>query len=189
MGLHGHRGRMTCPAPGLPTGMSAWTETRARRGRDRLDLDELAGVPEDGDTKQRARRVMISERRPDDIPGGHQVAAIAGRDIDRRLQHVSQARARGRQRLGQIRDRLPGLKPDVTSADDHPVLIERARASSKDQATRRSDRSVSVGNTVKEPVSTNERNGHAGQDAGPACATSTEITAAAVSPASGAGLG
>ena len=162
---------------------------RLRRSRDRLDLDKLAGIAEDGHTKQRARRVMICERRPDDLPGGHQVAAVGGRDINRRLQHVSQARARGRQRLGQIRDRLPGLNPDVTGADDHPVLIERARASSKDQATRRSDRSVSVGNTVKEPVSANERNGHAGQDAGPACATSTEITAVTVSPASGAGLG
>jgi hypothetical protein len=32
---------------------------RASRRRDRLDLDELAGVPEGGDTQQRARRVVI----------------------------------------------------------------------------------------------------------------------------------
>jgi hypothetical protein len=51
--------------------------TAPRRDRDRLDLHELAGIPEDGNTKQRARRVMICERRPDDLPGGHQITAIA----------------------------------------------------------------------------------------------------------------
>ena len=79
---------------------------------------------------------MTGERRPDDLPGSHQITPIAGRDIDRRLQHVSQARARSRQRLGQIRDRLPGLKPDITSTNDQPVLIERARARGEDQGTR-----------------------------------------------------
>ena len=122
-------------AGGSPPGRSPHRVRAARHG-DRLDLDELAGIPKDGNTQQRARRVMTGERRPDDLPSSHQITPITGRDIDRRLQHVSQARARSRQRLDQIRDRLPGLQPDITRTNDQPVLIKRARARSEDQGTR-----------------------------------------------------
>lgn len=47
--------------------------SRIEHGGDGLDLDELVLVTEHGDAHQRAGDVMVSERVPDYLPGGHQV--------------------------------------------------------------------------------------------------------------------
>jgi hypothetical protein len=45
--------------------------TRGHGRRDRLDLDELAGVAEDDAAEQGAGRVVLAELRPDSVPGRH----------------------------------------------------------------------------------------------------------------------
>ncbi len=47
--------------------------SRIEHGGDGLDLDELVLVTERGDAHQRAGDVMVGERVPDYLPGGHQV--------------------------------------------------------------------------------------------------------------------
>lgn len=46
---------------------------RIEHGGDGLDFGELVLVAEHGDAHQRAGNVMVSERVPDYLPGGHQV--------------------------------------------------------------------------------------------------------------------
>ena|ERR1035438_6529691 len=42
----------------------------------RLDLDQLVGVPQHSDPNQRARNVMLTEGIAHDLPGGHQVRLV-----------------------------------------------------------------------------------------------------------------
>jgi hypothetical protein len=53
-----------------------------------LDLDELARVPQDGDTEQGAGHVVAAEEASHLLPGGDQVAAIAAGHVDGRLDDI-----------------------------------------------------------------------------------------------------
>ena len=126
-----------CGSDGLPADCDlppeAFSGRSVRRAgpaeqSDRLDLHQLVTITERGNAEQRARRIVLPERSPDNLPCGHQVAAVAGGDVDGRLQHVGQRCARRRQRFGEIGHDLLRLAPDIAHADHRLVHIERARA-------------------------------------------------------------
>lgn len=70
--------------PALPLG---------RRDRDRLDLNELAGIAEHRDPQQCAGHVMVTEDGGDLVPGGHQVIPVTAGDVHGGLHHVTDRRA------------------------------------------------------------------------------------------------
>ena len=71
--------------------------------RDRFDLDQLARVAEDGDAEQGTRRLVVAERRLDDVPRRDKIRPIDRCDIDCGLEHVGQRRTRRRQGGNKIR--------------------------------------------------------------------------------------
>jgi len=87
---------------------------------------------------------VLAERRPDHVPRRHQIRAVRGGDVNRRLQHVAQPRAGRLERHDQVRHHLPGLGLDVALADDVLVLVDRARTRREDQRARRGGGRVRV---------------------------------------------
>jgi len=103
---------------------------------------------------------MLAERGADDVPGGEQVTAVTGGDIDRGLQHVGQGGARRGQRFGQVRHDLLGLARHVASADHILVLVERAGTRGEDQSAGFGDRGVGVRDAAVQPVGTDKLHSH-----------------------------
>ena len=100
-----HRSRVPADAGDV----SLQDVSRIQHGGDGLDLDELVLVTEHGDAHQRAGDVMVSERVPDNLPGGHK-SGLHVRDGFRRLARV-------------VPDRCCGA-----------VIVQRTRPRKEDQA-------------------------------------------------------
>ena len=127
---------------------------------DGFDLDQLAGPAEHGHAEQRARRVVIAERRADDIPGRSQVSPFRRGDEHGGFEHVSQRGAGLGQGGGEIGHRQAGLRPHVTNADDFTPVVEGACSGGEDQRAARGGRRVRIGNTFVQAVRTYQVNCH-----------------------------
>jgi hypothetical protein len=128
--------------------------------RDGLDLDKLAWVAQDRHTKQRARRVMITEETGDLIPGGNQILADTAGDIDGRLDHIRDRRPGLFQGDLQILQSLTHLRPDVRWGNDLAVLIERAGTCGKDQIGPVSPGGVGIRGAGEQPGAADKLHGH-----------------------------
>jgi hypothetical protein len=110
----------------------------------RFQFDELVRVAEYGYAEECAGCVMGAEGRTDLFPCGHEIGACGGRHVDRRLEYVGDAGSAGGQGLAKVEDTSSRLKPDVTDADNRPVLVQRACAGGVYQRARRSSSCVRV---------------------------------------------
>ncbi len=73
--------------------MSGRLASRTRQ-RDGLDLDELIRIAEHADAEQRARRVVVSERRRHHLPHVVQVPLVRRRHVDGCLEHIAEGQRR-----------------------------------------------------------------------------------------------
>jgi len=94
--------------------LAARAEQSSPQGCDRVDLDELVGVPEHRDAEQGARRVVRSESVADDLPGSDEVASSTGGDVDCRPHNIVEAGAGVGQGLLKVDHHLSRLGPDVS---------------------------------------------------------------------------
>jgi hypothetical protein len=142
-------------------GVAEHPPSSARWGQgNRFDLDKLIRKTENRDTDQCAWRVVVAETVRNFIPRRNEIMAIAGANIDRRLDNVTQRSAALFQRNPEVAERLPHLRRDVARSDYLSLIIERTRARSDDQAGLPSDSGVCVRDTGKQPITADKFNCH-----------------------------
>jgi hypothetical protein len=71
---------------------------------------------------------------------------------DRRLEHIGERGAGGRQRGAEVGHGQAGLRPDVADADDLAVIVQRAGSGGEDQRTGRGGGGVRVGHPSVQAV-------------------------------------
>jgi hypothetical protein len=128
-----------------------------------LYFDKLIRITENRYTNQRAGGVVVAEAGGDFVPRGDQMVAAAAGNIDGCLQYIMQPSATLLQRNPQVIQRLARLRRDVTLRCHSPLIIERARTRSNDQARLGSGRGVGVWHAREQPVAAHKFCCHANE--------------------------
>ena len=118
----------------------------------RLYLDKLIRITENRYAKQCAGRIVVAETPGDFVPRHNEIVSIAARNIDRRLEDVTQFSATLFQRNSEVGERLARLRGDITWSNYSPLDIERARTRGDDQAGLSNRRGVCIRHARKKPV-------------------------------------
>ena len=120
--------------------------------RDGFDLHELIGPAEHGDAEQRARRIVITESRADDLPDRGQVGPFSRGDEHGGLKHVSQRGAGLGQGGDEVGHGQAGLRPNVSDTDHFTLVVQRTCSGGEDQGTTRGNGRVRVGSICIQAV-------------------------------------
>src|SRR5712691_2792069 len=158
-----HSRNDTVISPASTSSRNSWlncTLARLTRDGDGLDLNKLVRIPENGDTKQRARHIVVAEDGRDLVPGRDQIRAVGAGDVDRGLDHVLDRGTGFGERGPQIRQALPSLRGDGSRRRDLTVRIERASSRGEDQARPLGDGRVRVRGIGKQASAANQVYAH-----------------------------
>jgi hypothetical protein len=101
--------------------------------RDRLYFDELVGIAQDRNAKQRAGDVVVTKVSSYDLPDGQQVLTPLTGDVHSRFCYVGQVSAGGMKGSRQVGDDLLGLPGSVADRHGCAELVEGTSACCEDK--------------------------------------------------------
>src|SRR4029079_18991574 len=104
-----------------PRGGGVWLDGALDDG---VDLDELTGESEDGDTEQGRRGNVVIELAADLLPGCDEVAVRAD-DVDRQLMDVVALEAMVGDEGEEVAEALGGLRGRIVRPDDRSLTVDR----------------------------------------------------------------